>query len=370
MNGKEISIKKAMEQIEVPEDRLDLIIENAFLETAPPKAKKRRKWLVPAVAASVLFVGISTAILTASPAFANYMAELPVIGNVFSIFAEEEDEEGLLQYERFSEKVELSQTSNGVTISIDQAVYDGTNVTFTYTVTADRELDDSARLTGFPRLLEAEGVNASMDWELAEGGLVGMNTIPHLNEEAAQVNVLWEPASLYTDDGEIEGDWKFEFAVDQLKKDPIALDEKVTESGVTVHFTEVTFTDIAVNIAYQQLVDPVLLEEWEAVEAELIAQDNLGNVYKVPYNGGTAYEGAITREDLFWTATMRGLDPLATTLTFYPFAHVSRVLDGKNPEWNRIEFDALEINMLEGTYRIIQDPVFPVFEEEEEEEGK
>lgn len=44
MNGKEISIKKAIEEIEVPEDRLNAILDNAFLETAPPKVKKRRKF--------------------------------------------------------------------------------------------------------------------------------------------------------------------------------------------------------------------------------------------------------------------------------------------------------------------------------------
>ncbi|MFC4712070.1 DUF4179 domain-containing protein [Planococcus dechangensis] len=366
MNGNENSIKKAMEHIKIPENRLEAIIDNAFFETCAPKNKKRRNWLIPAIAASLLFVGLFTATLSTSTVFANYMTQVPVIGNVFSIFAEEE--EGLLQYERFSEKVKLSQSSNGVTISIDQAVYDGTNVTFTYTVFADRDLDESTRITGFPELLEAEGVNASMDWKLTEDGLVGINTIPHLDGEAAQVNVLWEPKSLYTENGEIEGDWKFEFAVDQLKKDPIMLNEINTEGGVSIHFTEVTFTDIAVNIAYQQLVDPALLEVWENVEVELIAGDNLGNVYRVPHNGGAAYGGAITQEDIFWTATMRGLDPLATSLTFYPFGHVSRLEEGKDPEFIRIEFDALEINMLEGSYRIIEDPVFPVFEEPEEEE--
>ena len=64
---------------------------------------------------------------------------------------------------------------------------------------------------------------------------------------------------------------------------------------------------------------------------------------------------------------MRGLDPLATSLTFYPFGHVGRVEEGKDPESIRIEFDALEINMLEGTYRNIEDPIFPVFEEEQQE---
>mgnify|MGYP000051858962 CR=1 FL=1 len=365
MNGNEISIKKAMEQIEVPAGRLDAIIEEAFLETAPPKIKKRFNWLLPAAAASVLAIGISTAALTASPALANYMAELPVIGNVFSIFAEEE--EGLLQYERFSEEVGLSQTSNGITISIDQAVYDGTNVTFTYTVTAKEELDDSAHVTGIPHLLEADGPNASMTWEVIDGQIAGMNAITHVSKDTAQVNVLWEPESLATEEGEIKGDWKFAFAVDQLIKEPIPLDEKVTESGVTVHFTEVTFTGIAVNIAYQQLVDPALLEEWEHVEAELIAKDNLGHVYKVPYNGGTAYGGARTREDLFWTATMRGLDPTATSLTFYPIATLSRMIDGKDPASERIAFDALEIDIIEGTYQIVESSAVPELPEEEEE---
>ncbi|MGM0898073.1 MAG: DUF4179 domain-containing protein [Bacillota bacterium] len=365
MNDKEISIKKAMQNIQVPEDRLDSIIDDAFFETSTPKTKTRRNWLIPAIAASILFISLFTATLSASTVFANYMAQVPVIGNVFSIFAEEE--EGLVQYDRFSEEVKLTQSSNGITISIDKAVYDGTNVTFTYTVTSYKELDDSAHLTGFPELLEAEGPAGSMDWKLAKGTLVGIAAIPHLDEEAAQVNVIWEPKSLYTDDGEIEGDWKFEFAVDQLKKDPIILDEIDSEGGVSIHFTEVTFTDVAVNIAYQQLVDPALLDVWEAVEVELIAADNLGNVYKVPHNGGAAYGDARTREDIFWTATMRGLDPLATSLTFYPFGHVSRMKEGTEPESIRIEFDALEINMLEGTYQIIEDPVFPVYEEEEEE---
>ncbi|MDN7242798.1 DUF4179 domain-containing protein [Planococcus sp. N028] len=365
MKGNEISIKSAMENIAVPSDRLDQIIEDTFLDTPAPKAnKRRRKWLYPAAAATLLFAGISAGTLTVSPALANYMAQLPVIGNVFTIFAEKE--EGLEQYERFSEKVGLSQTSGGATISIDQAVYDGTNVTFTYTITSDKKLDSSARITGFPVLLEAEGTNAGMEWDAVEGGIAGIVSMPHLNEEAAQVNVLWEPGSIVTEQGEIIGDWKFEFAVSQLTKEPFVLDEKVAESGVTVHFTEVTVTDIAVNIAYQQLVEPSLLENSGAVEVEVIAKDNLGTVYEVPYNGGSTEAGARTREDIKWTATMRGLNPQATSLTFYPFAHISWMINEKDIRSKRIEFDALEINLIDGTHKIVKDPVVPTLPEPEE----
>lgn len=363
MNGKEISIKKAIEHIEVPEDRLDAIIEEAFFESSASKKGKRRNWLISAVAASFLVVGISAVTLISSPVLANYMSQLPVVGNVFAIFAEEE--EGLLEYERFSEDVGLSQTSNGVTISIDQAVYDGTKVTFTYTVDSEEELDASAHLAGVPQLLEAEGSNSSMEWETVGTGLVGIAEITHPDESARQVNVRWEPESLNTESGEIKGDWKFEFAVAQLMNtDAINLDETVRNSGVAVHFSTITFTEISVNIAYQQLVEPSVLEHWEAVEAELLAQDNLGNVYPVPYNGGSTPGGARTQEDFEWTATVRGLSPAAETLTFYPFAHISKFSEKAGGDSKRIEFDAVEVNLIERTHAIIKDPVFPSLEEE------
>ncbi|WKA55580.1 DUF4179 domain-containing protein [Planococcus shixiaomingii] len=128
--------------------------------------------VVPGGCGHPAFAGISACTLTASPALANYMAQLPVIGNVFKIFAEKE--EGLEQYERFSEKVGLSQTSGGATISIDQAVYDGANVTFTYTITSDKKLDSSARITGFPVLLEAEGT--MLEWN----GMLQKEALPEL----------------------------------------------------------------------------------------------------------------------------------------------------------------------------------------------
>lgn len=354
MNGKENSIKQALEQIEVPDARLDAIIDESFWETAarPVKAKRRNRFM-PAVATAVLIAGISVATLSVSPALAQYMAQLPVIGNVFSIFAE--NEYGLAAFEQFSEDVGLTETSNGITITIEQAVYDGTKLTFTYKVLSEKPLDSSAHLTDSPRLLEEEGATGGMEWEPIEGGIAGISEITHLDEDAEFVNVVWEPRSLYTEEKEIPGDWKFEFAVKQLKQTPITLDEKVSASGVTVHLQELTITDVAVNIAYQQLADPAIVEAGNYVEAELIAKDDLGNVYKMPFNGGSTPADAKTREDFEWTATLTGLDPNASALTFYPFAHIS----GAEIDPQRVEFDALEFDLIDETHQLIKDPVFP-----------
>lgn len=354
MNGKENSIKQALEHIEVPETRLDAIIDESFWETAAPPVKvKRRSRFMPAVATALLIAGISVATLSASPALAYYMAQLPVIGNVFSIFAE--NEHGLAAFEQFSEDVGLTQTSNGITIAIEQAVYDGTKLTFTYKVLAEKPLDSSAHLTESPRLLEEEGPTGGMQWEPVEGGIAGIAEITHLDEDAEFINVVWEPGSLYTEEQEIPGDWKFEFAVKQLEQKPVVLDEKVAANGVTVHLQELSITDVAVNIAYQQLADPAIVEAGNYVEAELIAKDDLGNVYKMPFNGGSTPADARTAEDFEWTATLTGLDPLASTLTFYPFAHISG--DAIDPQ--RVEFDALEYHLEDGTHRLIKDPDVP-----------
>ncbi|CEG23745.1 hypothetical protein BN1080_02749 [Planococcus massiliensis] len=354
MNGKENSIKEALENIEVPEARLDAIIEESFWETsaAPVKEKRRNRWM-PAVATAVLVAGISAATLSATPALAHYMAQLPVIGSVFSIFAE--NPRGAAAFEEFSEDVALTQTSNGITISIDEAVYDGTKLTFTYRVASEEPLASSAYLTNSPQLLEAEGPTGGMQWEIVDGAIVGISEITHLDEEAEFVNVIWEPQTLYTEEKEIPGDWKFEFAVKQLKQTPVPLDEKVSSDGVTIHLQELTITDVAVNIAYQQLVDPAIVEAGNFVEAELIAKDNLGNVYEMPYSGGSTPGDALTAEDFEWTASFSGLDPNASTLTFYPFGHIS----GPAIEPERVEFDALQFNLKDGTHRLIEDPTVP-----------
>lgn len=354
MNGKENSIKQALEKIEVPEARLDAIIEESFWETAaaPVKVKRRNRWM-PAVATVVLIAGISAATLSAAPALANYMAQLPVIGNVFSIFAE--NKHGVAAFDQFSEDVGLIQTSNGITISIDEAIYDGTKLTFTYQVASEAPLDSSAYLSSFPELLEAEGPTGGMQSEVIDGVIAGIAEITHLDEDAEVVNVVWEPQVLFTEEKAIAGDWKFEFAVKQLAQKPITLDEKVSSDGVTVHLQELTITDIAVNIAYQQLVDPAIVEAGNFVEAELIAGDDLGNVYRMPFNGGSTPGDALTAEDFEWTASLRGLDPNASILTFYPFGHIS----GPAIDPKRVEFNALEFNLKEGTHRLIQNPDIP-----------
>ncbi|TFE00553.1 hypothetical protein [Jeotgalibacillus salarius] len=137
-----------------------------------------------------------------------------------------------------------------------------------------------------------------------------------------------------------------------------SLDEEVNEEFVKIHFTEVSLMGNQVDIAYQQIVDPEFLTEMMAVEAELFAIDNLGNEYEVPYNSGTAY-GEGTREDLHWTATLHDLSPLAESVTFIPMATVSEGTTVPDGFHEIFEYDALKVNLADGSVEIVESPGLP-----------
>ncbi|QHJ69978.1 DUF4179 domain-containing protein [Planococcus halotolerans] len=369
MKEKEISIKSSLETIQIPTEKLDRILYDAFVDKPAPK-RSRKKWLYTSAAAAMLAIGILTTSMIASPALANLAVQIPVIGNVFSFFVEDdEDNEPYESYEYFSEAVGLTQIDSGIEIIIDQAIYDGTNVTLSFLLKTDEPLEEGFHFASYPQVEGANPGNAGMEFEYVENvGYAGIIRVtPDLNEELGGLNITWEPGSVMTHTKEIEGNWKFNFAVTQILKEPMPLAIKVKEEGVTVHLKEVTFTDISVNIAYQQLVDPAYLTEWSAVEAELIAQDNLGEVYNVPYNGGSTDGSAKTAEDFNWTATMSGLDPRATSLTFYPFATVSNFdEETQTSESKRLEFDAVQIDLTDHSHTIIKDPTIPELPKDEE----
>lgn len=81
-------------------------------------------------------------------------------------------------------------------------------------------------------------------------------------------------------------------------------------------------------------------ESFAYVEAELYAIDNLGNEYKVPYNGGEGIVGSGSSEDILWNATIHGLDKKATSITFYPFAHISNENYSK-----KVDFEPITVNL-------------------------
>ena len=329
--------KEALNEIPVPTDKLDAILTDTFKKKKKTEKFILKRWIKYSAAVAILSLGMITS-ASLSPAFANFMAQIPIMGHAFEYFILQEDY--YEAYEDISTDIGMSAESNGVEIIIEQAFFDGNTVTLSYVLRTEEKFDT---LPIFGNVPDVEGSWNNVDYEAEyiEGvGYVGMMTILNWENSKDIVNVVWNLKSIIFDDQTIDGDWKFTFSLDKLEGTHMAINEQVSKDGVTVKLIDAIKTDVNLTINYLQEVLPSVLDEWSGVEAELFAMDNLGNEYQVPYNGGVGTEDAITSEDLTWNATIHGLNPDATSITFYPFAHLSNIGDSI-----RIDFDPIIVEL-------------------------
>lgn len=332
-------VKEALNEIPVPSEKLDIILADAFKN----KEKKTVRFPFKRVAKYTAAVGllsictISTAYV--SPAFANFVQQIPIIGYAFDHFILQEDY--YQAYEEISTDIGLVANSNGVELIIEKAFYDGNTVTLSYVL---RTEEDLGTLPLFEKLPTVENHFSAGGYEVdyVEGvGYVGMMTLSMLENAKETVNIVWEPSTISSDDKIIEGDWRFAFSLHALEGTYIPIHERVSKDDVAVELIDAILTDVNLTINYLQDVEPVVHDNWMAVEAELHAIDNLGNEYQVPYNGGIGTKGGDSREDMNWNGTIHGLDPEATSITFYPFAHVSN----NENDFKRIDFEPIIVEL-------------------------
>lgn len=333
-------IEDTMEAISSPSEKLDSIIENSFKRDAPSR-KRTVKKRAGYVLAATLAISILGGTVLLNPAMANMISQLPVIGNVFDYFGST-SKPAYKEFGQLATDVGRTAEDKGVVINIDQGVFDGTTITLAVTVQTNKNYGSSLHFDGWPTVKGVPSGNASASFERVKGlGYAGIMTItPHLGKTPDEVDINWEPKELLGDKKTVKGDWKLNFSLPLIEPEVLILNELVEKDGVAIQFKEVRKTPLTFNIYYQQLVDPAILDDWTAVEAELKATDDLGNEYEVPYNGGFADGSAKTQEDLQWSATIHNIDPQATKLIFHPFATVS-TLEGSK----KIYFEDIEVEL-------------------------
>ncbi|WP_246942446.1 DUF4179 domain-containing protein [Bacillus pinisoli] len=292
------------EWIDMDIDQLELL-DVTDVEKARVKQhvlKKREKapiWRNMAVAA-VIIVGTSTATGFAFPSLAS---QIPFMDNVIHFFNDAERD--YKDFETFSTDVGLAQTSNGMTIMIDNAVYDGTNITVSFAIETEHDFNDDldVRAVNWFNIVGATGSGGtSKISKISDNRYVGVTSFtPHFKESQHPevIEVTWEPEAFYSlsNDVEVEGDWSFAFSLNRLEGDLQLVNETVQQEGVSFTLQSIEFTDVSTVISYEQIVSDELLEKWPSVTPVFYIKDDLGHVYmdglggggKSPDNGKTFY---------------------------------------------------------------------------------
>ncbi|MCA1063951.1 DUF4179 domain-containing protein [Rossellomorea sp. AcN35-11] len=249
--------------------------------------KKRRKapaWRTVA-AAAVIGIGAATATTFVMPSVAS---QIPFMDDVIRYF---EGEDG---FEEFSTDIGLAETDQGVTVMIDDAVYDGTNITVSFAIETDKDLGENVHMTGangFDVAGSTGSGGSSEITKISETRYVGLSTFtPHFEngEYPEKVDITWNPQRLsgIEQDVEVKGEWSFAFSLERLEGNQKLVNETVQSDEVTFTLKSVEFTDVSTVISYEQVVKEAFLEEWPSVTPVFRVTDDRGHVYMDGTGGG------------------------------------------------------------------------------------
>lgn len=283
-----------------------------------------KRWQKNVLAASIIF-GLSTATIGLS--FTASAKSIPLIGDIFSYFSNEnsglsddiKNGKGLYSdYKAYSNEIGLTKESNGLTFTINDAIYDGKTVTITYIIESEEDLGDGSFFIPSPNIKEmkAQGGSDGIS-KVADKKYVGLLTVSNLEDlKVDKVNIDWDINSIgITDmDKEIKGNWDFSFSLKATESNEKVINKSVNQHGVKVSVKKLSISPMSFVVDYHQEVSDSVKNKWDEAYVELSIRDDLGNVYAGQGNGGSG----IDSYNLNFSKTFQKIDPNATKLIATP----------------------------------------------------
>ena len=313
-------------------DTKKALLKNNILTYPRKKKFKRLRQL-----ATAAIIGIS-AVTATSFAFPAIASQMPFMQNIISYF---NDKDTIYEdFENFSTEVGQMQTSNGVSVLIENAVFDGTSLSISYAVETDIDLGPNPSVeNGYFQIVDTYGAGSTGMLQKVSGTTyAGIETItPFFNKVAPnEITVAWQPTAFTNEatNTKVEGDWQFDFTLQKLDGRRHPVNQSVTNHGVTVAINSFEKNEMSTVIHYEQFVDPTILKQWPFVSVEFdTVQDDLGNTYIVSGNGGKSTDDGLSYK---WSDTIKSVDPNAKSLTLVPTVYFS-LGSGHNLETKKMD---------------------------------
>lgn len=281
--------------------------------------KKKHVWLMKTIVASALLVISAGTTVVAFPSIAS---QIPVLQNIVS-YLDDED----LVFSHFSDvaqTLDLTQTSNGSTITLEEAVYDGTSVTISFALKTETDLGTTPNSVS---MIEADGANGygagiSMK-KIDETTYAGVITMaPDFgNNSPKSLSLTWEPVAFedaYDMETKINGDWSFNFKLRALEGNSFDIDETLNFEGGTYLINDLSLNKLSTVLKFdtEDIDEDHYITEWQLT-------DNLGNIYPMVFGTGGSTMFGRTYQQM----TFEAIAPDASSLTIHP-----KVTYIKNPD--------------------------------------
>jgi hypothetical protein len=291
------------------------------------KKRKMKSWKKNVAVASIL---VSLSATTFGLTFPAYAKNIPVIEDIFRFIDNgrteslidsndvKDEEKGLYyNYKKFSNEINITKESNGVKITVNDAVFDGKTVSITYSIESEQDLGENA-LIDSP---DIEGVGAmggsGKTTKIDKNNYVGILTLSNLEETKLDIaNIKWGIDSIQNTDNQtkIQGDWNFDFSLNAVDSTMQISDSSSEQNGVKLNIEKISVTPMSFIVYYDQIVSESISNKWDGVDVELEIKDDLGNVYSGEGNGGKGTDSY----NMSLSKTFEKLDENATKLIVSP----------------------------------------------------
>ncbi|WP_107840011.1 DUF4179 domain-containing protein [Metasolibacillus meyeri] len=304
------------------------------------KAKKKKYFTKYMATAATFLLATGITVGYAFPAFAT---NIPIIGNVFSLFVDN-DKYIFDNYGQHSTAMGMSQESNGVEVTITNAVYDTENITIAYTIKSDKDLgerpaiQESVVVDEFKEIYEYSGYDRNYIVQKLNDTEYAVIYVYQLIEgtKPEQVHVKFqgdEIRDLNNVNNVVAGDWSFEFTLETLESESQIFQKdslKIEAEGVEVAVLKSTKTPIATTFYMSELVDEALLaQEYDKVRLASIeyrVTDDVGNHYNFIHHRGTSHSTDFGEFHMNYPRiTLPAFDEKATSITITPIVGVYKV---------------------------------------------
>ncbi|MGE7935051.1 DUF4179 domain-containing protein [Viridibacillus arvi] len=308
------------------------------------KVKKKKHLTRNFVAAAAFLVTSSISIGYAFPTFA---ANIPVVGNIFGLFVD--DEKYVFEkHDEYSTSIGTTQESNDVEVTVTDAVYDGENITIAYTIKSEKRLGERP-------ILEGEITADEFENSYEHSGFDNHYIVKKINDKEYAVLYIYELikgpkpekvqitfqgnkiVDLNNVNNEITGDWSFEFTLEKLASETKVFEKgsiKTEAEGTEVIVSELTETPISTTLKISELVDMAFIakeeEAWRGVLIEYKVSDNLGNEYNIVHHGGTGHSTDFNELSVSHARiTTNRFDEKATSIMITPVVGIYKMKDSE-----------------------------------------
>jgi len=307
-----------IEPLEMSSQQKAKLKQRVFKQTVK---KRVPKWVRNLSAAAIIGIGTVTTVATAFPTLAS---QIPFMKNIASYFNNKDTM--FENFDSYATEIGQVQTSNGISMMIENAVFDGTSLTISFALESDTELSSHPFFQGnFIDVKDSVAIGGGSRLEkISDNKYVGLaNVTPYFDKEAPEeVEVSWTPQAFYVNtDKLVKGDWAFHFKVSKLEGELQLINETVTNYDVTARFTSLEKNEMSTIIHYEYEMDPELLKKWPEVTVQFDElQDNAGNKYTVHGNGARSLDNGISYKS---SATIQAIHSSAKSITFVPVIYFS-----------------------------------------------